>query len=130
MKSKVFLFYLLSIVSIIVLVMATRALNSSWSLNDFSSASWTASPARAAEGPIVLKMQSTWPTKDIFHEIFIDWGKKVEEMSGGRLKIDILPREKSLISGDDLIDFQGGGVGRAQRQPIGSLRRRTENDDR
>jgi TRAP-type mannitol/chloroaromatic compound transport system substrate-binding protein len=47
--------------------------------------------ARGAEGPIVLKMQSTWPTKDIFHEIFIDWGKKVEEMSGGRLKIDILP---------------------------------------
>lgn len=48
-------------------------------------------PVEAAEAPIVLKMQSTWPTKDIFHEIFIDWGKKVEEMSGGRLKIDILP---------------------------------------
>jgi TRAP-type mannitol/chloroaromatic compound transport system substrate-binding protein len=44
-----------------------------------------------AQTPMVLKMQSTWPTKDIFHEVFVDWGKKVEEMSGGRLKIDILP---------------------------------------
>jgi TRAP-type mannitol/chloroaromatic compound transport system substrate-binding protein len=45
----------------------------------------------AAQSTTTLKMQSTWPTKDIFHEIFADWGKKVEEMAGGRLKIDILP---------------------------------------
>jgi TRAP-type mannitol/chloroaromatic compound transport system substrate-binding protein len=44
-----------------------------------------------AQSPLTLKMQSTWPTKDIFHEVFVDWGKKVEEMAGGRLKIDILP---------------------------------------
>jgi TRAP-type mannitol/chloroaromatic compound transport system substrate-binding protein len=45
----------------------------------------------AAQAVVTLKMQSTWPTKDIFHEIFVDWGKKTEEMAGGRLKIDILP---------------------------------------
>jgi TRAP-type mannitol/chloroaromatic compound transport system substrate-binding protein len=45
----------------------------------------------AAQSAMTLKMQSTWPTKDIFHEVFVDWGKKAEEMSGGRLKIDILP---------------------------------------
>jgi TRAP-type mannitol/chloroaromatic compound transport system substrate-binding protein len=45
----------------------------------------------AAQQTITLKMQSTWPTKDIFHDIFLAWGKKVDEMSGGRLKIDILP---------------------------------------
>jgi TRAP-type mannitol/chloroaromatic compound transport system substrate-binding protein len=44
-----------------------------------------------AQTTVTLKMQSTWPTKDIFHEVFVDWGKKVEEMAGGRLKIDILP---------------------------------------
>lgn len=49
-------------------------------------------PRRAtAQSTMTLKMQSTWPTKDIFHEIFVDWGKKVEEMAAGRLKIDILP---------------------------------------
>ena len=44
-----------------------------------------------AQTTMTFKMQSTWPTKDIFHEVFVDWGKKAEEMAGGRLKIDILP---------------------------------------
>jgi TRAP-type mannitol/chloroaromatic compound transport system substrate-binding protein len=26
----------------------------------------------AAQSTITLKMQSTWPTKDIFHEVFVD----------------------------------------------------------
>jgi TRAP-type mannitol/chloroaromatic compound transport system substrate-binding protein len=50
------------------------------------------SPSRTvAQATVTFKMQSTWPTKDIFHEIFVDWGKKTEEMAGGRLKIVILP---------------------------------------
>lgn len=44
----------------------------------------------SAQAPITLKMQSTWPAVDIFHEDFVDWAKKVEEMCGGRLKIDLL----------------------------------------
>lgn len=44
-----------------------------------------------AQAPITLKMQSTWPTVDIFHQTFVDWSKKVTEMSGGRLKIEVLP---------------------------------------
>jgi TRAP-type mannitol/chloroaromatic compound transport system substrate-binding protein len=36
------------------------------------------------------KYQSTWPTKDIFHEFAVDYAKKVNEMSGGRLKLDVL----------------------------------------
>ncbi|MGH7479512.1 MAG: TRAP transporter substrate-binding protein, partial [Candidatus Methylomirabilales bacterium] len=48
------------------------------------------SPSQA-QGPIVLKMQSTWPSQDIFHQTFVDWANKTEEMSGGRLKIEVLP---------------------------------------
>lgn len=44
-----------------------------------------------AQAPIVLKMQSTWPSQDIFHRTFVDWATKVTEMSGGRLKIEVLP---------------------------------------
>jgi TRAP-type mannitol/chloroaromatic compound transport system substrate-binding protein len=33
---------------------------------------------------------STWPTKDIFHEFAVDYAAKVNEMSGGRLKLDVL----------------------------------------
>jgi TRAP-type mannitol/chloroaromatic compound transport system substrate-binding protein len=36
------------------------------------------------------KYQSTWPTKDIFHEFAADYAAKVNEMSGGRLKLDVL----------------------------------------
>jgi TRAP-type mannitol/chloroaromatic compound transport system substrate-binding protein len=39
---------------------------------------------------IVWKYQSTWPTKDIFHEMAVDYAKKVNEMTGGRLKLDVL----------------------------------------
>lgn len=37
-----------------------------------------------------LKFQSTWPTKDIFHEFAGDFVKKVNDMSGGRLRIELL----------------------------------------
>ena len=39
---------------------------------------------------VTWKFQSTWPTKDIFHEFAGDFAKRVNEMSGGRLKIDVL----------------------------------------
>ena len=38
-----------------------------------------------------LRFQSTWPAKDIFHEYANDFAKKVNEMAGGRLKIEVLP---------------------------------------
>jgi TRAP-type mannitol/chloroaromatic compound transport system substrate-binding protein len=39
---------------------------------------------------VTWKYQSTWPTKDIFHDDAVDYAKKVNEMSGGRLKLDVL----------------------------------------
>ncbi len=63
----------------------------------------------SAQQPIALKMQSTWPTKDIFHDIFVAWGKKVEEMAGGRLKIDILP-SGSVVPAFSLIDAIHSGT--------------------
>ena len=38
-----------------------------------------------------MRWQSTWPQKDIFHEFALDFAKKVNEMTGGDLKIDVLP---------------------------------------
>ncbi|NRF66362.1 TRAP transporter substrate-binding protein [Aquincola sp. S2] len=38
-----------------------------------------------------FRFQSTWPAKDIFHEYALDFAKKVNEMAGGRLKIEVLP---------------------------------------
>jgi TRAP-type mannitol/chloroaromatic compound transport system substrate-binding protein len=45
----------------------------------------------AQAGPITMRWQSTWPSKDIFHEYALDFAKKVNDMTGGDLKIDVLP---------------------------------------
>jgi TRAP-type mannitol/chloroaromatic compound transport system substrate-binding protein len=44
-----------------------------------------------AQGPISMRWQSTWPSKDIFHEYALDYAKKVNDMTGGELKIEVLP---------------------------------------
>ena len=38
-----------------------------------------------------MRWQSTWPSKDIFHEYALDYAKKVNDMTGGDLKIEVLP---------------------------------------
>ncbi len=38
-----------------------------------------------------LRFQSTWPAKDIFHEYAADFAKKVNDMAGNRLKVEVLP---------------------------------------
>jgi TRAP-type mannitol/chloroaromatic compound transport system substrate-binding protein len=44
-----------------------------------------------AQGVTSLRFQSTWPSKDIFHEYALDFAKKVNDMTGGELKIEVLP---------------------------------------
>jgi TRAP-type mannitol/chloroaromatic compound transport system substrate-binding protein len=44
-----------------------------------------------AQGPISMRWQSTWPSKDIFHEFALDFARKVNDMTGGDLKIEVLP---------------------------------------
>jgi TRAP-type mannitol/chloroaromatic compound transport system substrate-binding protein len=39
---------------------------------------------------ITLKMQSSWPATDIFQDMAKQYVERVEKMSGGRLKIDLL----------------------------------------
>jgi TRAP-type mannitol/chloroaromatic compound transport system substrate-binding protein len=49
-------------------------------------------PAAArAQGPITMRLQSTWLPKDIFHEYALDFAKKVNDMAGGDLRIEVLP---------------------------------------
>jgi TRAP-type mannitol/chloroaromatic compound transport system substrate-binding protein len=44
-----------------------------------------------AQAPVNMRFQSTWPSKDIFHEYAQDFAKKVNDMTGGALKIEVLP---------------------------------------
>jgi TRAP-type mannitol/chloroaromatic compound transport system substrate-binding protein len=42
------------------------------------------------QSPIVIKMQGSWGSADIFNEMAQEYVKRVNEMSGGRLRIDYL----------------------------------------
>jgi TRAP-type mannitol/chloroaromatic compound transport system substrate-binding protein len=66
-------------------------------------------PPGQAQAPITLRFQSTWPTKDIFHEFAADFGKKVNEMSGGRLKVEVLPAG-AVVKAFDLLDAVSKGT--------------------
>src|SRR5688500_5751735 len=51
-----------------------------------------ASPVTArAQGTIAMRWQSTWPEKSLFHEYALDFARKVNDMTGGDLKIEVLP---------------------------------------
>jgi TRAP-type mannitol/chloroaromatic compound transport system substrate-binding protein len=44
-----------------------------------------------AQDAVTFKFQSTWPAKDIFHEYAADFVSRVNDMAGGRLKLELLP---------------------------------------
>jgi len=43
-----------------------------------------------AQSPIVIKMQGAWSATDIFNEFAMEFVKRVNDMAGGRLRIDYL----------------------------------------
>lgn len=66
-------------------------------------------PMIATAQTTTLRFQSTWPAKDIFHEYANDFAKKVNDMSGGRLKIEVLPAG-AVVKAFDLLDAVSKGT--------------------
>src|SRR3954453_14211695 len=58
---------------------------------------------------ITWRWQSTWPTKDIFHENALDYARKENDMSAGRLKIEGLPAG-AVVKPFDLLDGVSRGT--------------------
>ena len=56
-----------------------------------------------------MRWQSTWPSKDIFHEYALDFAKKVNDMTGGDLKIEVLPAG-AVVPAFQLLDAVSKGV--------------------
>ena len=65
--------------------------------------------SKGQTGPITMRWQSTWPTKDIFHEYALDYAKKVNDMAGGELKIEVLP-SGAVVPAFQLIDAVSKGT--------------------
>ena len=68
-----------------------------------------AAPAVLAQAPIVLKMQTSWGAGNIWQEFAQDYADRVEEMSGGRLKIDVLPAG-AVVAAFQVLDAVNDGV--------------------
>jgi len=64
---------------------------------------------QAATGPTSMRWQSTWPAKDIFHEYAGDFAKKVNDMTGGELKIEVLPAG-AVVPAFQLLDAVSKGT--------------------
>ena len=58
---------------------------------------------------ISWRFQSTWPAKDIFHEFAQDLAKKINEMAGNRLKIEVLPAG-AVVPAFQLLDAVSKGT--------------------
>jgi TRAP-type mannitol/chloroaromatic compound transport system substrate-binding protein len=75
-----------------------------------SGAAVVAAPAVVkAQGPINFRFQSTWPSKDIFHEFAQDYAKKVNDMTGGDLRIEVLPAG-AVVPAFGLLDAVSSGT--------------------
>jgi TRAP-type mannitol/chloroaromatic compound transport system substrate-binding protein len=74
-----------------------------------TAATVTAPNVVKAQGPINFRFQSTWPSKDIFHEYALDFAKKVNDMTGGDLKIEVLPAG-AVVPAFQLIDAVSKGT--------------------
>ncbi len=62
-----------------------------------------------AQSPVSFRFQSTWPAKDIFHEYAQDFAKKVNEMAGNRLKVEVLPAG-AVVPAFQLLDAVNKGT--------------------
>jgi TRAP-type mannitol/chloroaromatic compound transport system substrate-binding protein len=59
--------------------------------------------------PVVFKMQGAWGAKDIFNEMAEDYVKRVNEMAGGRLKLEYLTAG-SVVKPFEVTDAVSKGV--------------------
>jgi TRAP-type mannitol/chloroaromatic compound transport system substrate-binding protein len=65
-------------------------------------------PVARAQGPVWLRFQSAWPAKHLFYEYALDFAKKVNDMTGGDLRIEMMPLG-SVVSAFGLLDAVSAG---------------------
>lgn len=74
-----------------------------------AAAASVAMPQVSRAETVTFRYQSTWPTKDIFHEMAADYAEKINQMTGGRLKMDVLPAG-SVVPAFQLQDAVHSGI--------------------
>ncbi len=68
-----------------------------------------AAPAVLAQSPVVVKMQTSWPASDIWMDFAREYITRVEQMSGGRITVDLLPAG-AVVGAFQVMDAVHDGV--------------------
>ena len=63
----------------------------------------------AAASALVLRFQGAWLAKDILHEYALDFAAKVRDMTGGELRIEVLPA-RAVVPASGLLDAVSRGL--------------------
>src|SRR5690242_20648124 len=74
-----------------------------------ATAAVVAAPQVSHAQTAVWRMQSAWSSRDIFHEFAVDYGRRVEGMTGGRLKFDVVPAG-SVVPAFQMLDAVHAGI--------------------
>ncbi len=62
-----------------------------------------------AQSPITMKMQTSWPASDIWQTMAGQYADRIQKMSGGRLKVDLLPAG-AVVGAFQVMDAVNDGV--------------------
>ena len=68
-----------------------------------------AAPAVLAQSPLVIKMQTAWPSSNVWQEFAQDYADRVTEMSGGSMSVDLLPAG-AVVGAFQVLDAVNDGV--------------------
>ena len=74
-----------------------------------AAATTLAAPAVLAQAPLVMKMQTSWPASDIWMDFARQYTTRIEEMSNGRLTVDLLPAG-AVVGAFQVMDAVNDGV--------------------
>lgn len=66
-------------------------------------------PMISVGAPLVVKMQTSWPSSDIWMDFARQYTERVERMSGGRVKIDLLPAG-AVVKAFQVMDAVNDGI--------------------
>jgi len=74
-----------------------------------AAATGLSAPAVLAQSPITIKMQTSWPSSDIWMDFARQYTDRVERMSAGRIKFDLLPAG-AVVKAFQVLDACHDGV--------------------
>jgi TRAP-type mannitol/chloroaromatic compound transport system substrate-binding protein len=68
-----------------------------------------AAPQVSRAQTVNWRIQSAWPPRDLFHEFALDYASKIDALTGGRLKFDVLSAG-SVVPAFQISDAVHGGI--------------------